>query len=259
MQHDPDFAARLRRGEDEAVASTGLGAAELACLRAADPRAVAADRDGKRAAQLLRNVCSEFRLATRVGPDGGGGRDWIAAFPRSSHFHTAVAEDRSLPLAFAEHARDVATGASSAAFRALVSLEAELARARRQVPAAPAAAPGEVVLAGVARLVTLPAGTWALAAALDAGEATAKAPRLGDDGQERVLLVADAEPPAPGALRAVRAEPLPDAVAAFLVRAREPLDAAARAAFARAHGVEPADVEAVVAEYVAEGVLVAGG
>jgi hypothetical protein len=40
--------------------------------------------------------------------------------------------------------------------------------------------------------------------------------------------------------------------------AARPLPRAERAGFARAHGAEPADLEAFLAPFVAEGVLVAG-
>ncbi|HSJ98614.1 MAG TPA: hypothetical protein VLC53_16180, partial [Myxococcota bacterium] len=131
MQHDPTFAGRVRAGDPEASASTGLGSAELAWLRAADPIALAADREGRRAAQLLRNAASEFRLSLALGPAGDGDQAWLAGFPRSSHFHRAVSAGTPLPLALATWAEQLAAGAPCAAFRALLALEAAMARARR--------------------------------------------------------------------------------------------------------------------------------
>jgi hypothetical protein len=268
MQHDPAFAAALRAGAPDAAASTGLGADDLGRLRAADPVALAADREGRRAAQLLRNVSSEFRLAAALGPAGDGDAGWVGGFPRSREFHCAVSEGKALPLAFADWAEALAARAPCAVFRALVALEAALARARRAgAPTAERAGgaplpPGAVVRVAGARLVALPAGTHASAAALaPALDAGAPLPVLAvDEGARETLLVA-LDPGADarfGRLPALRVEPLPPRVADLLRRAERPLDRAGRAAFAAAHELDADEVEAVVAEYVAEGVLRAG-
>jgi hypothetical protein len=262
MQHDPGFAARLRAGDREAAASTGLGEAELAWLRGADPVALSADREGRRAAQLLRNVGSELRLATALGPAGDGDPAWLAGFPRSGRFHRAVSDGTPLPLALADWAEERAAGAPSPTFRAFVSLEAALLRARRDV-ALPATVPeGAVLRAPSARLLVLPAGTHAAATAF----ASALAAGMGRlplaveaSGSETVLFAADARADARfGRLRPVRVEPLEPLVAELLRRAAWPLDRAARAAFAAEHELEPGEVEAVVDEYRADGVLVGG-
>jgi hypothetical protein len=257
MQHDPGFAGRVRAGDAAASASTGLGVAELDWLRAADPAALAADRDGRRTRQLLRNVSSELRLAAALGPAGDGDAGWIGAFPRSGSFHDAVAAGDPLPLAFAAFAEREAESASSALFRALVALEAFLVRVRRAAIApAEAPAPGAVVRAPSAHLLVLPAGTHAVAAALTAG---AGAGALRGAATETVLVAVDVSRASRfGRLRALRVEPLSDLVAAFLARAAKPFDRAARAAFAADHGVEPGDVETVADEYVEEGVLLRG-
>ena len=255
MQHDPVFAASLRARDAAAVRSTGLGETELACLGAADPVAVAADRDGRRRAQLLHNVSSEFVASVAVGPDGGGSRSWIEAFPASSHFHGAVAGDRRLPLAFASHAEETAAASSSAEFRALVALDAALARARRCAPE-PAAAPpvGSVRRAPAALLLPVAKGTHALAEEL---HARGSSRRRVDPRTEEALLVFGSPPERPGALRALRVEVLVSLVALFLVRATQPLSRAERLQFAREHGVEPDAVEQVSLELVADGVLLA--
>jgi hypothetical protein len=269
MLHDAEFAARVRAGDAEAAASTGLGPSDLAGLRGADPAAIAADRDGRRGAQLLRNVTSEFPLCVAAGPRADGDDAWTPGFPRSAHFHRAVSEDEPLPLAFAAFAEATARDAKSALFRAFVALEAEMARARRAGPApVPALAAGEVALTGWVRLLALPAGTHAAAVALGealaaggAGAARVAALEhgLAVDTTERLLVVADACADARfGRLRPVRVEPLPPLVAAFLEAARAPLAPAARRAFAAAHDVDAAEMEAVVDEYVAEGVLARG-
>lgn len=264
MQHDPAFAERLRAGEREAAASTGLGGPELAWLRAADPIALSADREGRRAAQLLRNAASELHLAAALGPAGDGDPSWLADFPRSPHFHRAVSEGTPLPLALAAWAEERASGAPDAAFRALVALEAAMARARRAPVALVAVPEGAVLRAPTARLVELPAGTHAAAAALTRALAAGAArppPAVAVAAGARETLLLAADPGADvrfGRLRPLRVEPLSPLVAELLRRARRPLDRAARAAFAADHELEPGDVEAVVEEYAAEGVLLRG-
>jgi hypothetical protein len=256
MQHDPGFARRLREREPQAERSTRLGPAELGWLRAADPAAVAADRDGRRRAQLLRNAGGELALAACVGPRGDGERDWLEAFPASEEFHAAVAEDASLPIAFCRHAARCAAGASRL-FGALVELESALARARRDTRGSPAPGPDEVVLAPTAWLVELPDGTHRAAErlrrSLDAGRAPRPPwPALGR-GSEAVLIAAGPRPAV--GLSAVRAERLAPPVAAFLAACLRPQGAPARAAFARARGLDLLEVEAVARELAGEGVL----
>jgi len=266
MQHDPGFARALLAGEPDAVASSGLGPRERALLGAADPRAVSADRAGRRRAQLQRNLAGELPLAAAVGPGGDGDTTWVAAFQRSAAFHDAVARDRRLPLAFAEHAEAVAAAGAVPAFRALVALEAALLRLRRESTPGPAPeplAPDAVRLAPGARLQPLPAGAFALASALrariDAGASGLPLPphRL-EGGPDETVLLWRLPAASPDRLPEVRAEPLAPAIAALLRRAARPLTAAERRDFAREHDVEPEDVELVVADYAAEGVLRAG-
>lgn len=265
MQHDAAFAARLLRGDPDALGSTGLGAEELASLRAVPPVAFSADRGGHRAAQLLRNVSSELPLSVAVGPDGQGGRGWIEAFPATHRFHDAVARDARLPCAFARHAEEAAEGASPA-FRALVGLESALVFARRS-PAPEPVAPlpsGWVRRAARARLLRLPEGAFALAErvreALEAGAAkvaaTAAQGALGPSEETILLLVRPA--PSRWTLPEIHVEPLPALVAAFLEAAASPRSPSDRAGFAAQHGLEAGEVERVVREFVAEGALDAG-
>ena len=264
MQHDADFAARLHGGDAAAIASASLDAVGVGWLRALDLAAIAADRDGKRAAQLLRNVASEFRLCAAVGPAGDGDATWTRAFPRSPEFHAAIAGDASLPLAFAAFADAHAASASSRLFRALVALEVAMARARRD-DATPSDPPRDaLLLSSAARIVALPAGTFAAAARLgerlDRGAAAGALPAFTPGEEEFVLIVADTQADARfGRLRPVRVEPLAESVAAFLQRARSPLDAHAQRIFAAEHDVDADDLAAVVAEYLTEGVLLRGG
>ncbi len=264
MQHDAGFAERVHCGDAAALASASLDALGAGWLRALDPIAVAADRDGKRAAQLLRNVASEFRLCAAAGPSGDGDAAWTLAFPRSPAFHAAITRDESLPLAFATFAEACAAAAPSPLFRALVALEVEMARARRSVRDVPDPPRDAVLLSGAACVVALPAGTHAAAVMLgerlERGEAIGALPDLARAQAEFVLIVADAKADARfGRLRPVRVEPLAAVVAAFLQRAQSPLGAREQARFAAEHDVEVDDLAACVAEYVAEGVLVRGG
>lgn len=255
-QLDPRFAARVAAHEPEALHSAGLGTEELALLLAADPAALAADRGGRRREQFLRNVAGEFALSL-AATNGGA---LAAAFPESDEFHAAVTADASLPLAFARHL-EARTAGASAAVRALVALESALARLRREASPPPRLASGEVALAPWARLHDAPAGTLALAAelraGLDRGDSTPKSVHVSETERE-ALLLRRAPETAPFRLPELELEALSPLLAELLGRARKPLGPAARAAFARGAGVAPAELEAVVAELVAERVLAAG-
>jgi hypothetical protein len=254
MQLDPGFAARLCARDAEAEASTGLGQAELAWLRAVDPAAISADRDGRRRAQLLRNVAGEFALSCAVAPTA----DWLDAFPASPQFHRAIAGDTSLALAFGDYARERAAGASES-FASLVALECALARARRATRALPPLPAGTLALAPVAWLVELRDGVFAwataLRAALDRGKPAPRATLRGGE-REIVLVAADPAPVATGRVRGVRAERLEPLVADFLAACEAGLPERERSAFASRRDVDPADVESVAREFLAEGVLV---
>jgi hypothetical protein len=254
MQLDPGFAARLRAGDPVACASTRLDAEELAGLRAADPAAIGADRDGKRLEQLLGNVGSEFALSCALA-----GRDWRNAFTASELFHRAIAEDGSLPLAFAAYLEATAPRAAAA----VSPLECAMARARRmQRPGARAPLAGDLALAATAWRVELPAGAFefasALRAALDAGARIPRPPRFAADTPREWVLVAAGDPERSYGLRPLRVEPLATDVAAFLSCTESGVDAGACSAFAAERGIDPAELESVVKTFVAEGVLLRG-
>jgi hypothetical protein len=108
--------------------------------------------------------------------------------------------------------------------------------------------------------VALPAGAFAFASALrEALDRGARAPRppVFAASEETVLVDAGA-PEGSYRLRPLRVEALAPAVAAFLRRADAGIDAAACAAFAAEHSIEPADLESVAREFVADGVLLRG-
>lgn len=251
MQLDPTFDRALRDRDRAAERSTGLSPDELACLRASDPRAVAADRHGARRAQFLRNVAEEFALTLTTLP-----ARTLEPFPRSREFHDAVREDRPLPLALGAYLHRETRRDAGVQSRALLELELVLARARRTTRSVCAVSADEVVLAPWAHLVSLPAGTFELAAALREADGSAGV-ELDARRSERLLVTAAEEPPAFG-LRAVRVERLQGPVARFLERARRPVSRAARSAHARREEADPDELEALVCELVEERVLLRG-
>ncbi|MFI5314533.1 MAG: hypothetical protein ACHQ6T_02450 [Myxococcota bacterium] len=256
MQLDPRFAARVRARDSQALRSLPLAADELALVVAADPAALEADRDGRRRAQFLRNVASEFALSLAVAAD----ESLAGEFCGSDEFHRAVAGDESLPLAFADYLSARLAGAGELV-QALAGLESALARARRARRPAPRLAAGEVALAPWAELVSAPDGTLAAAArvraALDRGDPTPKRVTVAGGRSERLLLRRAPEP-APFRLAEVEAERPSPELAALLARAAAPLDRASRARQAQRAGVSPAELEEIVAGLVAERILVAG-
>ena len=270
MQHDPGFAAAIRRAEPRACATTALGAVELSWVQGLDPAAVAADRGGKRTRQFLRNVSSELPRCVALGPRGDGDPTWIDGFPASPEFHRAVAAATSLPEAFAAFADRHAAAIAAASFRALVGFEAEMVRARRRPVDRLRPGPDRVVLSPWARTVELPVGTHALASALTTllqrGAGSEALAACGRDGGLRgaeaacevVLLAAAAEQPRPGALRELRVEPLAPLLAQFLAAHETPLPRAKWSQFASERDLDAAEVEAVAADFLREGVLVQG-
>ncbi len=246
MQLDPAFASRLRAGD--ADASCGLRPEELRLLRSADPRAVSADRDGKRRAQFLANVSSEFPLSIAAGLDVGG-------FTESSEFHDAVQTDASLPLALARYALRC-TSDQPRPLRALLALERELTRARREMRPAREPLAGEVVLAPWVSLESLPAGTLALAERLRASlvAGTDRPALVLASGPEETLLVRSEPAAMPFRLRAVVVEHASPELAALLRAAYEP---ATRTALAATVPSEREALDPVIDELVADRVLVA--
>jgi hypothetical protein len=245
MQLDPGFAARLRRDAREEAGE--LGADELRVLRGADPRALAADRDGKRRRQFLANVSSEFALSVAGGLD-------VEGFTTSAEFHDAVRADASLPVAFARYAGRC-SHAEPAPLRALIALETALARARREDRAAPRLGPGELVLAATASLIDVPGGTLALAAnqraALDAGMALPIL--LLPPAVDETLLVRASPAASDFRLRDVAVEHVSPALASLLRETRRPCR---RATLGAKLAIAPDDLVAILDELIADGVLV---
>jgi hypothetical protein len=166
-------------------------------------------------------------------------------------------------LAFGVFAARRAREAGSVGLAALAALEGELARARRLPGCSAAPAPGCVVRSPEVSLLVLPQGSFALATALrtalDAGAAPAPSALRGLHPEASECVMVHALGPARAhRLREARAERLEPLVADLLRAAQEPLDAAARRRFAAQHGLDAAEVEAVVSDFAGEAVLVAG-
>ncbi len=254
MQLDAGFARRLREDDAAALRSTALGAAELALLRAAPPAAVAADRDGARRAQFLRNVGSEFQLSLALlGPAA------LESFPHSPDFHRAVERSGRLPLALGRHLARRARGAGLAV-EALATLERRMARARRAVRTVAEPPPGGVVLAEGCELLELPDGTLEFATrlrqTLDRGAVAPVAPALAQGAHERLLIQSRAAVP-PARLREVEVERLSPALGRFLCAARRPLAPAALAALAAELEATPSELDELVGELASARIVLA--
>src|SRR5262245_59516304 len=100
MQLDAGFADAIRRGDRAACDSTLLAPDELRLLQAANVAGVAADRNGRRRAQVAGNVAAEFLLSVTLGPEGRGGAAVLEGFLGCAEFHRAVMQDESFALAF---------------------------------------------------------------------------------------------------------------------------------------------------------------
>lgn len=227
MLVDPGFAEQVRTAEPDAW------------LAQIDPALLSADPQGVRIAQLLGNVTLEFFHTVRAAPDIVGG------FPRSAEFHVAISGDTPLPLAFARYAATVLPDEPLP--RALLALDGAMADLRR-APDGPAPLPAVAPsIAPSCRLLRVPAGTYDAAVALREGRPPAP---LGDT-DEHLLLIGG--PRGPDARRGVDVEIVTGPVAQLL--GSGPLSPERLAAFADAHGAEPADVEALVDGLRADGVV----
>ena len=265
MQMDPSFALALRAGDEAAVQATGLAAQDVELLRAADPAGISADPGGRRRTQVLGNATSEFRLSLGLLAGEESARDVVSRFPASAEFHESVRRDRSLPLAFAAYARrrvESLPGVERLAAGAVLALETAMARARRRSPATDPSElrADEVRLSPRASLLKLPAGTLALAAVLRDEldlETGAERPAPSTDELESVLILSRREGRRRSSqeLHVERLEPPSDRL---LERARRPLGASDRSAFAREVGASTQELEGFVDGLVADGVLLRG-
>jgi hypothetical protein len=275
MQADPEFGHRV--ATQGAAAVPELGPAEVSLLLQAEAAGVRADHRGRRQAQILGNLASEYALTLAEAARGALGVAFLLEFPASAAFHEAIIEERGLPEAFGAWAESRARAAGDGIAAASAALETAMVRARRELRPAAAPGPGEVALAPRAWLVQQPAGAFARAqevrAALDAGReapppppdlvarasewlaSRAEAARNADPKCETVLLVVVDAPRNYRLLREIAPERLEPAAAELLHAALTPLDAAALARLGAARGWSSNDVEEFVADLVADGVL----
>jgi hypothetical protein len=231
MLLDPRFAAAVRAG-----ASSGLDPAGERLVRDADPTLVAADPDGRRVQQLLGNVALELLHTVRAAPP------FLDDFPASPELHTAIRDDRPLPLAFAAFADRVLP---EGPWRALLTLDTAMAEVRRHRGADPPR--GLVDLAPATRCLDLPDGTLAVAEALRNGIH----PLSTGPGGEMVVIAGRGPP---GLDRPLLIERVSDAIADLLISC--PLDQDAILAFMARHDAGRDDVIGLVDGLVADGVLV---
>ncbi len=256
MELDPHFAGAVFARDPGVRADTGLSAEALEWLAVLDPRGVSADREGKRARMLAGNVVLEFTRTVHVAVERAGVDDLARGFASSREFHAAIRGDGSLPLAFAAWAARRLESCADPLVRAILALESELARARREVRPVPRPAAGEVVLAGSARLAVLPEGTLAAAQALSEGADPAEVGVV--SGASETLLLGSRAGSWAGALREVAVERLTPPVAAALAAALEPLGVTGRAELAGKLDAGPAELERLVEDLVREGLLLRG-
>jgi hypothetical protein len=253
MQHDPGFALRLRSGDADAAASTGLQRDDLDLLLATQPAAVEADAGGKRRAQFLRNVSSEHAL-TVAAAAAAGLPSLVEDFTASEEFHRAIREDRSLPEAFAAHALRSTRGADPFV-HAMARLEGALCAARRDGFPRPAPHAGQWMLSPRAEVLELPEGAvdaaGRLRQALDAGQPP-PVPCLGG-GREHALVIGGPRPA--HSLAEVGVEVLSPLAGRVLELAREGLGPARLAAFCEEHDVEEGEFAPFLASLVADGVV----
>lgn len=134
---DGGFASRIFEHDPQICSTTGLTDEEFSWLRAQDPAALSADPGGKRRAQIVGNIASEFRLslsaASRSSRNAGEPDPaWLDHFPGSAEFHGAVLGGDRLPLAFALFALHDARSKGHAELVPVIELELALARLRRE-------------------------------------------------------------------------------------------------------------------------------
>ncbi len=232
--HDPTFAATLATDPDRALAGVEVTPIERRWLTDVTPAAWRTDRD--RPARVLAALAEEFPLTSRLAPARASG------FFAAPEFHEAVQRRGSLALAFGAY-----LGRSDdPRVRALAALESAIAAIRR---ARPVAAPTEALGLGLspgAIVVSVPAGTLALTAALRAGDPGGG---LGP-GEETVLAFAST----PGG--EVTLEPLEPELRALLDLAAAGCTRDMLLAAARRHGAEAGEDREILDRLLSDGLLV---
>ena len=259
-----ELSPRWRRALFEAGADASelkrelcLGDDELQLLRGLDPIAIAADRHGKRADQLLGNATSEFPATRALAAEREPA--FLDGFLDDAAFQRAILDGTPLPLAFAAYAETFVAERGDAALAALLTLEVAMAELRRAASGSARAPAGAVSLASDARLVELPGGTLERATAIQvalAEDTPLPGGELSPDTDEALLLFVPHRPR--HGQPDVTVEPIEPLVAALLHAAQDGLDEDGRDAFAAQHGIERSDLDPFVEELVGDGVLVRG-
>jgi hypothetical protein len=258
MQHDRGLAARVIARDPEAVRAVALSPADLDLLLGAAPAGIAADPEGKRRAQFLRNAASELALSAAWATAGGADPQLIDSFPSSAGFHGCIDRGERLPLAIGEHALARAERWGDRLLIALVRLELALTRARRGDVPRKRPAHGAIVLAPRADVLELPAGTMdaatLLRTALDEGRAPPDDVTLAGTGCEHVLVAA-LPATSPHRLREVSVELLGGLAGALLAAAREPMNRTQVDAFCAVHDVSREELDAFADSLEEEGLM----
>lgn len=245
-QMDPSFAAEVLASE----------APEWELLRQASRAGMTADPRGTRRLQVLGNATLEFRLSLASADDPRGR---LESFAGSPEFHAAIEHDRPLPLAAGAYL--VRVLADQPWPHALAQLELNLAEMRR-APLGPTPPRGHWQRAHRARVVHLPVGTLAHAAAvqagLHAGQPCPPAPPQDSDAETEALLLHAPVPEHRWKLADAIPEEVNEAVAALFERAQDPLDEVALEQFAQGYGASASDLLPLMQDYAQDGALIHG-
>jgi hypothetical protein len=157
MLYDAAFVDAAHSRPDEILGSAGLGPEERAWVLAVDRRAWRTDPLRRR--RTLRTLSEEFKASTTLALAETRSLAFLDGYFSSPQFHAAVAERRSIALAFGDYLEAAALSRlTTPQLRDVVRLEKALARCRREARragSAPAAvglprflrlAPGHAVL-----------------------------------------------------------------------------------------------------------------
>ena len=153
MLFDSTFVDRIYQDAVSALGDTDVTEREARWLTQVDPRRWRADP--LRAARSLHALLEEFPISVMAACPRGNAADLIAFF-RSQQFHTAIMEDGSLAVTFAEW-----LSLQSTVCQPYVTLELAMARLRRRQRAdlTLGRRDGHVQTASTVIAITLPTGT----------------------------------------------------------------------------------------------------
>lgn len=228
MQLDPRFCDDLLAGTAKAVKSSGLSERELGWLRKAGHAAITADKDKKRAGQVLGNITLEYRTSITVAIAVGDRlrEDFFA----DDLFHDAMMNGERLPIVFGRYAARRAQESAHPLLIDAVAIDRVLVDARRGDAERRSANPSaQWRLAAHVRTVVVRDGTHeyltALRAAVDRGRrADPIPPHLAHVEKTTETLLVTAKTVAKHRVREVLVERLEPAVADLIASAERGLD-----------------------------------